>query len=484
MKDEAPLRQRFIGVKVHGIGNYVYVVDESVPGGSNLIIEILNRVLAHLDASGKLPSDPQSVLYLQVDNCGENKNRTMFAYLTDLVRRDVFFKVKASFLMVGHTHEDIDQFFSVISKHLKQLHVNCPDQQSLFAEMKKAFSKVDDVPEIFTFLATEMFDYCAFYDPVIDSEISYHQEPHVFCIKQFVISNGPPVQVVTLVHYKMWAESSVWLPAIEPENEVLGVENLPALECVGPTGQGASKKRKMQVGMLTKGQKAACTKPAKNLFAMRQSKPCHDIQENQPFQIDAVSGVFVDDIPSSQCRTIQPVASKGHLRGIPWICDSPCSSTAHRILFSPEVMATNAKRSLKIHTAIRTNFASKYKSLFTTEVLKNWDSWLVLQQELWIFGGSPTVQDTLCFPCDISIRRLLLDEAEEQPAEIEDCTLADLPDEQETKTFDGGEFGSFSKQQRLEMVRLILAEIDSFNEKAMVYENMFCIYRFEHEDID
>ena len=270
MKDEAPLGQRVIGVKVHGIGNYVYVVDESVPGGSNLIIEILNRVLAHLDASGKLPSDPQSVMYLQVDNCGENKNRTMFAYLTDLVRRDVFFKVKASFLMVGHTHEDIDQFFSVISKHLKQLHVNCPDQQSLFAEMKKAFSKVDDVPEIFTFLATEMFDYCAFYDPVIDSEISYHQEPHVFRIKQFVISNGPPVQVVTLVHYKMWAESSVWLPAIEPENEVLAVENLPALECVGPTGQGASKKRKMQVGMLTKGQKAACTKSSKNLFAMHQ----------------------------------------------------------------------------------------------------------------------------------------------------------------------------------------------------------------------
>ena len=78
-------------------------------------------------------------------------------------------------------------------------------------------------------------------------------------------------------------------------------------------------------------------------------------------------------------------------------------------------MATNAKRSLKIHTAIRTNFASKYKSIFT--------------------------------------------------AEIEDCALADLPDEQETITFDGGEFGSFSKQQWLEMVHLSLAEIDSFNER-------------------
>ena len=31
--------------------------------------------------------------------------------------------------------------------------------------------------------------------------------------------------------------------------------------------------------------------------------------------------------------------------------------------------------------------------------------------------------------------------------------------------FGGGEFGSFSKQQRLKMVHLSLAEIDSFNER-------------------
>ena len=43
VKDEAPLAQRIIGVKVHGLGNYnyVYVADESVPGGSNLILKCL-----------------------------------------------------------------------------------------------------------------------------------------------------------------------------------------------------------------------------------------------------------------------------------------------------------------------------------------------------------------------------------------------------------------------------------------------------------
>ena len=61
VKDAAPLAQRIIGVKVHGLGNYVYVADESVPGGSNLILEVLNRTLLDLDEKGLLPTDPESV---------------------------------------------------------------------------------------------------------------------------------------------------------------------------------------------------------------------------------------------------------------------------------------------------------------------------------------------------------------------------------------------------------------------------------------
>ena len=89
-----------------------------MPGGSNLLIHVLQQVLNDLDAKGKLPTDPELVFYLQVDNFGENKNKTMFSFLTGLVSRGIFSKVKAGFLMVGHTHKGIDQFFSVISKHL------------------------------------------------------------------------------------------------------------------------------------------------------------------------------------------------------------------------------------------------------------------------------------------------------------------------------------------------------------------------------
>ena len=67
-----------------------------------------------MDEKWKLPC-VNPTLYLQIDNCGENKNKTLIAFLTDLVRKKVFHKIKACFLMVGHTHDDIDQVFATIS---------------------------------------------------------------------------------------------------------------------------------------------------------------------------------------------------------------------------------------------------------------------------------------------------------------------------------------------------------------------------------
>ena len=98
----------------------------------------------------------------------------MFAFLADLVRRLVFHKIKAGFLMVGHTHEDIDQFFSVISQHLKQLHVICPDQPSLLKEIQNAFKDMSEKPEVIVLSAFQIFDYIKFYDPVLDEALAYY----------------------------------------------------------------------------------------------------------------------------------------------------------------------------------------------------------------------------------------------------------------------------------------------------------------------
>ena len=85
---------------------------------SNQVVTSLAKVLGDVRSrKGLLPP----VLRIQADNCGgENKNKYMFAYCASLVALGYFREVFLSFLIVGHTHEDIDQQFSIISSGLKQ----------------------------------------------------------------------------------------------------------------------------------------------------------------------------------------------------------------------------------------------------------------------------------------------------------------------------------------------------------------------------
>jgi hypothetical protein len=60
------------------------------------------------------------VLRIQADNCGrENKNIYVLGLYATLVALGFFKEIQLSFLIVGHTHEDIDQCFSSISSALK-----------------------------------------------------------------------------------------------------------------------------------------------------------------------------------------------------------------------------------------------------------------------------------------------------------------------------------------------------------------------------
>ncbi len=60
-------------------------------------------------------------LLLQMDNCiKDNKIQHLLAFLSLLSVRDVFEEVKLGFLVIGHTHEDIDGCFGYFSKKLKE----------------------------------------------------------------------------------------------------------------------------------------------------------------------------------------------------------------------------------------------------------------------------------------------------------------------------------------------------------------------------
>ena len=88
---------------------------------------------------------------------------------------------------------------------------------------------------------------------------------------------------------------------------------------------------------------------------------------------------------------------------------------------------------------------------------------------------------TLNFPRPLSCR-VPIDSVVHENEEVEDCALEDLGDSVEFLTFSNfdGKFGQFTKQDRMDMVRLTLAEITSHNSKQVVLENRACIYKFTH----
>jgi hypothetical protein len=79
--------------------------------------------------NSSLPPPPQSesvvprsllpILHLQLDNaCSDNKNRYTFCFFSLLVVNGVFREVYVNFMLVGHTHEDIDALFGRWSMRL------------------------------------------------------------------------------------------------------------------------------------------------------------------------------------------------------------------------------------------------------------------------------------------------------------------------------------------------------------------------------
>ena len=83
--------------------------------------------------------------------------------------------------MTGHTHEDIDSFFSTIASKMRS-GIVCADLETFCAAVESAFQE-NDKPRILFINAVDVFDYKALYTPLIDKNIAYHQEPHQFCIK-------------------------------------------------------------------------------------------------------------------------------------------------------------------------------------------------------------------------------------------------------------------------------------------------------------
>ena len=91
-----------------------------------------------------------------LDNCArENKNHYLFAYLSLLVAKGVFKTMHLGFLMVGHTHKDINAKFSRFSERLRI------EMTFTFPRSMKHFQKCESLA-VAPSLMTQVFDFKSF----------------------------------------------------------------------------------------------------------------------------------------------------------------------------------------------------------------------------------------------------------------------------------------------------------------------------------
>eukprot|EP00111_Clytia_hemisphaerica_P011762 TCONS_00034543-protein len=120
----------------------------------------------------------------------------VFAMCSYLVARGLVDKVRLSFLMVGHTHEDIDQLFSNISKSLKTHEARTMDELvRVVNETFKTNSIISEVEYVDDF-ATMLKDHM--YVP------SNHSKPHAFKFEKNASGK-------VIMEYKEWSASGKWI---------------------------------------------------------------------------------------------------------------------------------------------------------------------------------------------------------------------------------------------------------------------------------
>ena len=142
------------------------------------------------------------VLNLQLDNAtGDNKNRFVFAFCSLLTYHGVFQEVYINFLIVGHTHDDIDVLFGRWSYKLRGT-----DYPTLPLLMK-SFMDTESCPVI-PHLIEEVPDFKKFVEGYLctgHDALARHTNAQQF--KFYRNGNGWP-----LMQYKLLCTDNEWLP--------------------------------------------------------------------------------------------------------------------------------------------------------------------------------------------------------------------------------------------------------------------------------
>jgi hypothetical protein len=173
------LENRVIGVYVVcGTieGMFLYTTNQLVDSGADTMIEVVRQAM--LDLQQLLNNDgyelPKNALF-QFDNCGENKNKLMFSYLSLLVERHDFDTIKVNFLIVGHTHCIVDQYFSTLSQKIRACEfIGTPMALKHLFDIKNDEKSVYKPPLINRQLDV-FYDLWTPFEPYINKKIKFYQ---------------------------------------------------------------------------------------------------------------------------------------------------------------------------------------------------------------------------------------------------------------------------------------------------------------------
>ena len=137
-----------------------------------------------------------------MDNAGgDNKNRFVFCFWSLLVAKRIFREVYVNFMLVGHTHDDIDALFGRWSMSLRK------ESFPTIPLLMKSFMDVESIPTI-PHLIEEVPDFKGFIKASIaegDEALEGHLKAQQF--KFFVDSSGCP-----RMKYRIQCNDDEWLP--------------------------------------------------------------------------------------------------------------------------------------------------------------------------------------------------------------------------------------------------------------------------------
>ena len=106
----------------HGVLTYFFVNDDNLSLGGNGLCEMISRIMDAVVQRSTVSGRPiPAHIVLQADNTvAMAKNSEVGGFLAELVGSGRVKSATMNYLIVGHTHEDVDQMFTVLCRRVLQ----------------------------------------------------------------------------------------------------------------------------------------------------------------------------------------------------------------------------------------------------------------------------------------------------------------------------------------------------------------------------